>query len=198
MTDIDPDLYCDQCSKPQWPDGSGLCSWRCCAETGSCDGKQHRKEARISKPILVGESNPYGADPDFALYPAPAGCSGHRLCHLILGMTEDTYLDAFERVNLCEGPWSMRVARKRVEEILATPARFVLCGRRVADAFRVGFSPFSLEVTRRGVFCVLPHPSGRNFLWRQDGAVALARKAVSAFAPEIAPFLGVTDRETVS
>jgi protein gp37 len=34
-------LVCDQCNKPQEYDGSGLCSWRACPETGCCDGKQH-------------------------------------------------------------------------------------------------------------------------------------------------------------
>jgi hypothetical protein len=30
------------------------------------------------KPLLVGESNPYGGDPAFALYPSPPGCAGLR------------------------------------------------------------------------------------------------------------------------
>lgn len=33
-------ITCDQCGKSQEYDGSGLCSWRSCAETGSCDGRQ--------------------------------------------------------------------------------------------------------------------------------------------------------------
>jgi hypothetical protein len=33
-------IECTQCGKPQTYDGSGLCSWRACAETGSCDGVQ--------------------------------------------------------------------------------------------------------------------------------------------------------------
>ena len=39
-TPDDPNLCCDQCGKPQWYDGSGLCSWRACDVTGSCDGRQ--------------------------------------------------------------------------------------------------------------------------------------------------------------
>ena len=50
------------------------------------------------KPTLVGESNPYGGNDDYALYPAPNGCSGHRLCLLILGMDPEDYLEAFERL----------------------------------------------------------------------------------------------------
>lgn len=44
---MDGKLYCDQCSKPQTYDGSGLCSWRACAETGSCDGRQIVRAADI-------------------------------------------------------------------------------------------------------------------------------------------------------
>jgi hypothetical protein len=54
----------------------------------------------LSKPLLVGEVNPYGGDPYYALYPAPDGCSGHRLCYLILGMRREDYLESFERINL--------------------------------------------------------------------------------------------------
>lgn len=39
----DPGLCCDQCGKPQWDDGSGLCSWRAGTEFGSCDGRQVRR-----------------------------------------------------------------------------------------------------------------------------------------------------------
>lgn len=35
-----PGISCTQCGKPQDYDGSGLCSWRACCETGSCDGRQ--------------------------------------------------------------------------------------------------------------------------------------------------------------
>ncbi len=87
------------------------------------------------KPLIVGESNPYGADPQFALYPAPDGCSGHRLCCLILGMHRAAYMESFERVNLCAGKWSAPAARNMARElvssrmILGRPApKFVLLG----------------------------------------------------------------------
>lgn len=68
------------------------------------------------KPLLVGEANPYGGDPAYALYPYPRGCSGHRLCEKVMGLTDREYLDCFERVNLCPTKWSMRQARARAVE----------------------------------------------------------------------------------
>jgi hypothetical protein len=54
-------------------------------------------EARV---VLVGESNPYGADPRYALYPLPPQASGGRLAR-ILGLSARQYLRAFpHRVNL--------------------------------------------------------------------------------------------------
>lgn len=40
----DPNLSCDQCGRPQWEDGSGLCSWRAGTEFGGCDGRQIRAD----------------------------------------------------------------------------------------------------------------------------------------------------------
>ena len=51
------------------------------------------------KVVLVGEQNPYGPDPEFALYPAPEGSSGHRLCCQILMSSEISGL----RVRLAPG-----------------------------------------------------------------------------------------------
>lgn len=55
----------------------------------------------MSKVTLIGESNPHSYTPYHALYPSPEGCSGHRLCCLILGMRPLDYLEVFNRVNLC-------------------------------------------------------------------------------------------------
>lgn len=37
------------------------------------------------KPLLVGEQNPYGADPKFALYPYPENSGGERPAIVLLG-----------------------------------------------------------------------------------------------------------------
>lgn len=135
------------------------------------------------KVVLVGESNPYGADPAFALYPAPDGCSGHRLCCLIFGMQRARYLDVFERVNLCAGAWSMAEARRKADEIMSEEdARVILLGAKVSKAFDVPFVPF--EIYEGGTVLVLPHPSGLNRMWGLPGAIDKARAAMTAFVPE--------------
>ena len=53
MNEADPNIFCDQCGKPQWYDGSDLCSWRACAETGSCDGRQHRRGATMPTEVTT-------------------------------------------------------------------------------------------------------------------------------------------------
>jgi hypothetical protein len=144
----------------------------------------------MSKIILVGESNPYGGTDEFALYPVPDGCSGHRLCCLILGMRRSHYLETFVRSNLCTGPWRIRDARKRAVELLRENlgGKFILFGRKVCDGFGVPFVPFTVA---DGILLRLPHPSGLNRMWQEDGAVDKARRAVIAFAPEVAPLIGV-------
>ncbi len=145
------------------------------------------------KPLLVGELNPFGGDPAFALYPAPDGCSGHRLCCLILGMQRRTYIYAFDRCNLCVGKWSLPEARKAAQAIWDKPSapRVVLCGAKVAKAWSVPFVPF--EISEGGTVLVLPHPSGMCRLWHKPGAVQRARAAVASFLPELAGELGMGD-----
>lgn len=138
----------------------------------------------MGKPILVGESNPYGDDQAFALYPAPDGCSGHRLATLILGMSRKDYLDSFERRNLCAGPWSIKHARQVAQSIWEQPGRFILLGSKVCSAWQTPFEPF--KIFDGGTCAILPHPSGLCRLWGNPGAIEMARKVVLTIAPELA------------
>lgn len=151
----------------------------------------------IVKPLIVGEHNPYGSDPHFALYPAPDGCSGHRLCRLILGMRRTDYLRAFERVNLCSGVWKDSEATQCAYELswrcIRTNCKLVLCGAKVCSAFDVEFRPFERLGTH---VLVLPHPSGANRMWNDVGAFQRARDAAAAFLPEIADLIGAADGGT--
>lgn len=147
-------------------------------------------EERV-KPTIVGEQNPWGGDDRYALYPSPDGCSGHRLCCLILKMRRSHYLQSFERLNLVQGPWSAKIARQRAEELwsaIDTPRKFILLGAKVCAAFQVPFVPF--EISEGGTMLVLPHPSGRNRLWLEDGMYRKCRDAVVTFAPELAEMVG--------
>lgn len=150
------------------------------------------------RPLLVGEVNPYGSNPDYALWPYPEQASGDRLCRMIMGLDPDSYLRRFDRINLCEGKWSVRAARSLAETILATRKNgpVVLCGSRVCNAFRVTFSPSTVwaiiwdDVTRTfnldewlgsgWPLVVLNHPSGLCRAWNEPGAVDAARAALIA------------------
>lgn len=136
----------------------------------------------MDKVLLVGEANPYGADPAFALYPAPVGCSGYRLAVNILGLSRAEYLARFDRVNVLDGPrWSAPRARQAARIILATrePKRVVLLGQKVADAFEVRAPRFSV-VRQAGVrYAIIPHPSGLCRVWNEAHAVPRARAAVA-------------------
>lgn len=152
----------------------------------------------MNKIILVGESNPYGADPYYALYPAPDGCAGNRLCCYILGMHRHVYLETFDRTNLCEGKWSSKEARQRAHELCMQHERLILLGAKVASAFSMVFEPFMrvgiADVTKRHPrreALILPHPSGLCRLWHVAGSMQRARDLVGCFAPELAPLLGV-------
>lgn len=148
---------------------------------------------RDSKPLIVGECNPYGGTDEFALYPAPDGCSGHRLCCLIFGMRRTHYLRVFDRTNLCQGLWSNTYAIALASKIQEDPqGRAILLGKKVANSFGLVFRPFEMRKSS-GEFSwlLLPHPSGRNPAWEREGAVGRARECVSEFVPEIAGLVGV-------
>lgn len=138
------------------------------------------------KPLLIGEANPYGSDPEFALYPAPRGCSGDRLCRLVMQLDPDDYLERFDRMNLCPREWDLLEARGRAALLLvdarARGAPVVLLGAKVTRACGSAFEPFTvlsgtdLVPTR----AVLPHPSGLARAWGVPGAYERARTVLRA------------------
>jgi hypothetical protein len=142
---------------------------------------------------LVGEDNPYGSDPQFALYCYPPGCAGHRL-RRILGLPQHQYL-AIHRINLCDGAWSNARARERARELLTPSAPWrvmVLLGRKVTETFvKVAFDgaplvPFASRACHPGMMLVsLPHPSGRNVRSWSGQAPMHARQILREFAPEL-------------
>lgn len=151
--------------------------------------------------LLVGELNPLGSNPYFALYHLPRGASGDRL-RVILGLPDHAYARRLAKVNLCAGRFSTRVARGAARLILETRREdvLVLLGSLVREAFdgpRIferqilscpgpGCSGSPCQVVLLG----LPHPSGRNLLWRDPVAVGRAREAFRAVAPWVYEGLG--------
>jgi hypothetical protein len=127
------------------------------------------------KPLLVGEANPYGGDPYYALYPAPEGCAGWRLCTKVMGLSITEYLSRFERVNLCHRDWKMKEARQRANQLrdeqIGTGRTIVMCGAKVTRAFMYPYVPFDWH----GNYVCLPHPSGLSRAWNEPGAHERAR-----------------------
>lgn len=133
--------------------------------------------------VFVGELNPYGTDPRFALYHLPRRASGNRLREH-LGLFDSTY-EHLEKVNLCTGRWSMKAARAATSKIMVKYDRIVLLGAKAREAFK-GPEPFILyNPGGANSFLTLPHPSGLNRLWDVPGARERARSVMQLFAPEI-------------
>ena len=142
--------------------------------------------------LLVGEDNPYGSDPEFALYNYPPGCAGYRL-RRILGLPQHQYL-ALHRTNLCASSgWSMKEARRRSQLLIADPSApwrvVVMLGRKVADAFEYDRPFFTHGVASRTggkmILVSLPHPSGRNAGSWSGQAPMRARQILRELAPEV-------------
>lgn len=136
------------------------------------------------RPLLVGEVNPYGVDPKYALYPYPERSAGGRLCRIIMGLEPREYLRRFERVNLCVGKWATAYARHSAVSFHQEfkGHTFVLLGSKVCGG--VPFDPFTLidrpgDLHREGFRAViLPHPSGLCRIWNEPDAVNRARRAL--------------------
>jgi hypothetical protein len=128
--------------------------------------------------LLVGESNPFGGDPEFALWPDPPQCSGGRLARILL-MSDREYLRTFDRANLMVGArWTLRMARKRTNDF---PHHYrVLLGAKVTRAHGIEFKPF----TRFESWVILPHPSGLSRLWNDRDAAPRARDLVSTLVAD--------------
>lgn len=142
----------------------------------------------VMKALLVGEDNPYGKDPRYALYPLPEYSAGGRLCSLILQLSVKEYIKSFDRVNLCAEKWSMKEAKERALDLLTVRGEkqhdhFILFGSKVATAFGLRFNPFMSTTIGTGParevsVTILPHPSGRNRIWNEPGAIERARDMI--------------------
>lgn len=123
------------------------------------------------RPLLVGMNNPLSRHPDDALYPEPPGCTGHRIWRLLAPMTQEEYLERYDRTNLVEGlAWSSERARLNSGRILdlMPGRRTIILGAETQAALgyrkleRMAWHPCA-----RGKFLLMPHPSGRN-TWFND------------------------------
>lgn len=149
----------------------------------------------------MGELNPYGADPRYALYHEPAGSAGGRLQRAILGVSaRRTYLPMW-RTNLCVRDWDAdeAVARATILSGRLVGDRpwgvVVALGVSVARALseatgvrRLGLVDGPVE-TPSGILLVsLPHPSGRNYAWNGAAGqetIGRVRALLRAVAPDV-------------
>lgn len=142
--------------------------------------------------VLVGESNPYSADPRHALYPLPPNAAGGRLARA-LELSAREYIAAFpDRRNLLArtAKWSAPLARCAADDVLrAAPlgAVLVLLGAKVSAAFGVDYRPalflprmahVGTNVPRRRVVLVLPHPSGLCREWNDPQTALRVQEAL--------------------
>jgi hypothetical protein len=165
-----------------------------------------RLEARC---WLIGESNPYVANPYYALYHEPPHASGGRLQRLVLGVDEESYLALFHRRNTVVGPWSANVAREGAARIwteIPSDHAVVLLGRKVWEAWcplarpeahRAAWEPFSVMRPSNGpTVAVIPHPSGLNRAWHVEGSFDRARDTVRRAAPWLTKSIGTLAPQT--
>ncbi len=143
--------------------------------------------------LLVGEANPFGGGPDWALFPSPENSSGARLCRLVFGLSRETYLATFARANLLSAPaagrWNAHLASRAASNLILKhePSVVVGLGKKVADAFGVPGPMPSSRHFRDFLFVGIPHPSGRCHAWSDPETLARCREALRNAMPDV-PF----------
>lgn len=150
-------------------------------------GPRHYRRGSL---VVVGQTNPYGGDRKYALYPYPMGSAGRRLYDLAadaLGASSGVVVRPWQwvaltdRHNLCAGPWSDPAAREAAAALrqVIGSRPVVLLGRRVADAWFMGLylSPPLYEPL--GATRIIPHTSGKNRAWADPQTYLAARAALA-------------------
>ena len=130
--------------------------------------------------ILLGMNNPLSQDPEYALYPAPVGCTGWRIWQLLRrrvpDVTQFQYVRAFDRRNLVTGEWTPRAARAAaIDFTLAARGRnVVVLGAAAAGALGLPMLLIHPQEIGGVTWRQLPHPSGRNRWYNEEANCDLA------------------------
>ncbi len=134
------------------------------------------------KIVLVGMNNPYNLDPKYALYPHPPQSAGGRLFKMMRevsdGLTMSEYAHIFDRINLVRGDWSRPHAATEAAVLVRKQGyrdrRVVMLGEEVRAAFGRAGAEFPhpqfqwAEMSRKGKWAHIPHPSGRSRAWNSE------------------------------
>lgn len=140
----------------------------------------------MSKIVIIGMNNPESDDPAHALWTQPAGCTGHRLWRMATartGISEEQWLAATDRRNLCIGEWDLRRAWAQAdawrEELRSRTVLMlgveVMLAMRESGIGTPGSEHLMYFHWREDVdWCLLPHPSGLNRVWNQHVHVVAA------------------------
>lgn len=126
------------------------------------------------KPVLLAMNNPIRPEPEYALYPYPPNCTGHRVWRMLdeaaqrvgTHVSRSEYLDGFDRINLLNArEWSACDAAARAQEVLPRLAdrRVAVLGVATLRALRLPRPTDWLEWGDGGGlrYTLMPHPSGR-------------------------------------
>ena len=136
----------------------------------------------MNKPILIGMNNPISFESGHELFPAPEGCTGHRLWRLLTartGASRKDYLETFERRNLVRGSVFIKMAARTraaeiTRELFGSGRVVVLLGREVQSAFAIPPLLVHPQVIGGCTWRQLPHPSGRNMWYNEPENVRVA------------------------
>jgi hypothetical protein len=142
----------------------------------------------VKNVLIVGEDNPYGSDPEMALYHLPRYASGDNL-RRHLGLTDVEY-EKIMKTNLCPRRWSLAEAKENAGRLVedAHWGVIIMLGVKVKKAFSwESIPPFSVAGKEpwQTTFVALPHPSGLNRVWNEPGANERAQKLLQQYAPGI-------------
>lgn len=122
-------------------------------------------------------NNPVSSEDGHQLFPAPEGCTGHRIWQMLNErlphVSRREYLDTFERRNLVTGrQWSRELGRQEAERVYAElwgSGRTVIL---LGEAVRLSFGHPRLLVEPQLIggttWRQVPHPSGRNLWYNEE------------------------------
>jgi hypothetical protein len=113
------------------------------------------------------------------------GSSTEKLIHL-MNCSLEYFKAHYERVNLCpvSGPaYDKGFAQMMAQSLMAraAPTAYLLCGRKVAEAFGVSGPWFRTKKVADHVLVPIPHPSGRCRWWNDPENVVVAQLELSKF-----------------